>query len=257
MKRALRGVVVLLLLLLGGCASQSSSNLPDVPDPNRAASLNAELGLNFMQQGQYHQAMIRLKRALRYNPRSVAANHYMGELDRQLKQYDEAGKYFRRALRYAPRDQSNAMIHNNYGIYLCEVKRYGEAEKQFLDVVKDPVYPGRAQTYENLGLCLQREPAPKKAAFYFRQALKINPKRPKSLMGLATINYDEGHYSEALTYLKRYHALVKPNPKSLWLGIRIARKLGNVDAAASYGMLLKNQFPDSDETQSYLRTEQP
>jgi type IV pilus assembly protein PilF len=38
----------------------------------------------------------------------------------------------------------------------------------------------------------------------------------------------------------------------LWLGIRIERLLGDKDAEASYAMLLRRKYPNSEQTKALL-----
>ena len=58
--------------------------------------------------------------------------------------------------------------------------------------------------------------------------------------------------SSDLGYLQRYLEVGKHTSKSLWLGIRIERDLGDNNAASSYAMLLKAKYPDAPETRELL-----
>ena len=69
------------------------------------------------------------------------------------------------------------------------------------------------------------------------------------MIKLSEIHYEGGDYVKAGQYLDRYNAISRPSPMSLWLGIRIKQELGDVDSVSSYALLLRNQFPKSDEAQ--------
>ena len=43
-----------------------------------------------------------------------------------------------------------------------------------------------------------------------------------------------------------------PSPETLWLGIRIARALGDKDAEASYALQLRQQHPNAEQTRLLL-----
>jgi type IV pilus assembly protein PilF len=43
-----------------------------------------------------------------------------------------------------------------------------------------------------------------------------------------------------------------PTPETLWLGIRIESILGDKDAEASYALLLRQKYPNSDQTKALL-----
>lgn len=239
-----------LLFLLAGCATQSEQ---DVADPKKAADLNADLGVSYMMQGQYELALSKLEKALEYDSRLVKAHHYIAELYRRVGEPVKAEKHYTTALDLTPND---AALRNNYGVFLCSQKRYGESERELLKVLENPVYSARQQTYENLGLCLQEKGDLAKAEQYYREALKLNPKLPKTLLALAELSLGQSNHTSARAFLQRYEALAPQTPRSLWLGIRIERTLGDRNAVASYGMALKNQFPEAEETRLYLESEQ-
>ncbi len=243
--------VVLIAFVLGGCASQAER---DGVDTRKAAQFNAELGLRYMVQGKDEMAMEKLKRALEYNPDLAIAHHYMAELYRRLGKADDADEHYRRAMELAPDDSS---IKNNYGIFLCANKQYDKGEKYLLKALEDPVYPERAQAYENLGQCMHDKGDMAKAEKYFRSALQTNPRMPGSLLAMADISLKEKNYISARAFLQRYEAIAQHNAQSLWLGIQIERVMGNKDALSSYALSLKNKFPDAPETQLYLKSQNP
>ena len=59
----------------------------------------------------------------------------------------------------------------------------------------------------------------------------------------------------ARAYLQRYSELVAPEPRSLWLGILIERKLGDAQAVANYSMRLKSNFPNTEEARLLRESE--
>ncbi|HEY0634409.1 MAG TPA: type IV pilus biogenesis/stability protein PilW [Gammaproteobacteria bacterium] len=244
--------VVLCLLLglsLAGCATTSSDD-----KIKQAAEANANLGLQYMLNGQYEVAMEKLNRALEHDDDNVNANHYMAELFNRLGRFDEADKYFRRAVRLADKD---AALNNNYGVFLCGRKEFDEAEEQFLKALEDPVYRGRLDTMENLGTCLLDKPDLKKAEEHLRKVLALDARRPKTLLGMARINFEQKNYMSTRAYLQRYLEVARHTPETLWLGIRTERILGDRNALASYGMLLRNNFPNAEETRLYLKSNKP
>lgn len=249
MKRVLCIASVLLAIVLTGC---SSSTVRDGVDPEKAAKANADLGLRYMLQGNSELALSKLKRALEFEPHYVPAHHYIAELYRRLGRYDKADYHFREAIDYLEGEDST--LFNNYGAFLCSQDRFDEGVEQFLKVLNDPVYPRPDLVYENMGLCMERKPDLEKAETYLRKALERNPRLAKSLLAMARISFAEANYLSARAYLQRFQAVARPTPESLWLGIRVERVLGDKDALASYGLMLKNSFPDAAETKLYLES---
>jgi len=243
-----RVVVALIMgLLLAGCGASSTREV----NPKQAAEANAELGLQYMLNGQYEVAMEKLKRALDFDSSNAHANHYMAELYNRLGRFDDAEKYYHRAVREADHD---SLLNNNYGAFLCGRKRYDDAVEQFLKALEDPVYHGRIDTMENIGLCMLEKPDVKLGEEYLRKTLAADPHRPKSLLAMARINFNQGNYMSTRAYLQRYLEVAPHTPDTLWLGIRTERILGDKNALASYGMLLKNNFPNAEETRLYLQS---
>jgi type IV pilus assembly protein PilF len=46
--------------------------------------------------------------------------------------------------------------------------------------------------------------------------------------------------------------IASPGPETLWLGIKIARALGDKNSEASYALQLRQQYPNSDQTRMLL-----
>jgi type IV pilus assembly protein PilF len=93
-----------------------------------------------------------------------------------------------------------------------------------------------------------------KAEEYFRKALLLDPRLPKSLLAMAEINFIKGNALSARAHLQRFSEVSAPSPESLWLGIRVERVLGDKSAVSSYGMMLKNNFPETEQTRLYLNS---
>lgn len=237
------------ILFLSACTTQQY--LAPV-NTKRASKLNAELGLGYMREGQYERAKYKLDKAIKYNPDNPHAYHYMAELYRRLKEYDKAGKYYKKAMDLDPSDLN---IQNNYGVYLCEIGKYDTAYKHFRKIINNPLYPARAGTYENIGLCAVRQGNMTLAQKSFHSALKLNPHMPKSLLQLAEIYYDKGKVNKAYNYYERYISIAHQTSESLWIGILLERSLGNQDTEASYKILLKGKFPDSKEAKRLRKLE--
>jgi type IV pilus assembly protein PilF len=84
------------------------------------------------------------------------------------------------------------------------------------------------------------------------KALKARPTQPQALYQLADIAYLRGNFAQAKAYLVRLEQLTKPSAETLWLALRIERKLGDRNAEASYGQQLRRQFPESKEARALL-----
>lgn len=244
------GLILAMAVFGSGCAVTSST---PPKDAKLAAELNAKLGLEYMHKGRYEVALLKLEKAIEFDEDNANAYHYKAELHRRLKQYDKAEENFRQAFELAPDD---ALLRNNYGVFLCDQKKYDEALKHFDEVIKNPLYGAKDQAYENIGLCTKRQGYLRKSEQAFRQALKLNPKLPQSLLNMAQYSFDAGNKRQAYDYFKRYIALAPHTSESLWLGILLERERHNKNTVASYAVLLKGKFPDSEEADWLRKMEQ-
>jgi type IV pilus assembly protein PilF len=244
--------ILLLVVVLAGCTSTGGTRTPTehiAPDP-KAAEINMQLGLNYMQRGDYQVALDKLQRSLQQNPNLPDTHNTIGVLYQRLGEMEKAEHHFQEAVERAP-DYSEAQ--NNYGVFLCEQKRYKEAEQRFLQAIKNPLYTNADQALENAGICVGLIPDATLAEQYFRKALQINPRLSKSLLQMSELSYLNIEYDQAKSYLDRYQAVSQWSPQALLLAIKLARKMGDQDAVASYSLILRARFPDSDEALQVIK----
>lgn len=248
-----RTIVVVVSLWLMGCtlAGGTRPTTHAAPDP-KAAEINVSLGLNYLQRGEYEIALEKLEKALQQNPNLPSAHNTIALLYQRLGENEKAEKHFQQAVQ---RDAMYSEAQNNYGVFLCQQGWYLEAEQRFLASLKNPLYNNTAQAYENAGMCTNRIPDQTLAETYFLKALQIDPNLAKSLLQMAKLRFLNVDYEDALSYIQRYQAVASWGPSALFTAIQITNKLNDQDAVASYALLLRANFPDSDETQKVKKGE--
>lgn len=254
--------ILIATILLGGCIlddALNSTNEPNytteasVHEPDKAAQLNLELGMAYMERNDNERALGKLQKAIKIDPRFADAHNAIGILYARLGEDAKAGNHFEKAVQLAPND-SGAL--NNYGQHLCAHSQREEADKMFVRAVKNPLYQTPEYAYLNAGICAKEDQDIEQAEIHFRAALKKNPYMPPALYQMADLSHSLGRQEPAKKYIERYaESTGRHSARSLWLAIRIERALGDVDAEASYALLLKHKFPDSEETRLLLKTE--
>lgn len=241
---------LLLAVTVVACAPQGVRE-ESISSPAR---LNVELGKAYIHEGDYKQAMTKLERAIEQSPNYPDAHGTLAILHWRLGEYDKAERAFREAISLNPEDPQ---FHNNYGVFLCERKRFPQAEEQFMQALTNPLYETPEHAYTNAGLCALRSGNLERAETHFRAALQRNPKFAPALLRMGEISFEQQHYLQARGYLQRYNEVAQPTADSLWLGVRTERKLGDRDAASSYALRLRAQFPDSEQTRALLESDVP
>lgn len=237
------------LLVCGGCATTRSTQEGDLSDTQRVgelAELQTNLGIAYMRNGQNELAYARLQKALQLEPRYSKAHYAIALLYERLGETQKAEQHYRDAVRFNPRDSS---AQNNYGNFLCRNGRIAEAEERFMQALQNPLYASPEVAYSNAGLCVLKAGDLPQAEGYLREALARNPNLPAALYAMSDISFKQGEELSARAYLERFREVGKDTSRSLWLGVRIERALGDENAAASYALLLRTQYPDSPEAQ--------
>ncbi len=211
---------------------------------NDVAAANLDLGIEYMKQGAYENALKNLEKARKADPGYAPTYNVIGLLYQQLGDSKKAEDNFKHALSLNNNDSSTL---NNYGNYLCQQNRLEEAEKTFLKAAANPLYESPEIAITNAGLCLSNNQRENDAEKYFRQALQLNPRVPQALIKMCEISFKQPNYLSARGYLQRYQQVARHTATSLWLGIQIEQELGDKDAVSSYVLQLKNNYPDSQE----------
>lgn len=235
-----------LAIMSGGC---NQANVRSDDAKSSSAEANMELGILYMREGKKAVALELLQKAIDQDPGLAEAHNAIAVLYENLGETDKADEHFRRAISLDPK---NSQAHNNYGGFLCRQQRWDAAEESFLKAVSNPLYETPEVAYTNAGICANTAKDPDKAETYWRKALEVNPRFPAALLQMARLSVGKKDFMRSRAYLQRLHERVKPSAESLWLGVQTERALGDRNAEASYGMLLKNGFPESPQAKQLL-----
>lgn len=248
--------VVVLSLALGACATTSggsgqggSQSFNPPPNVNRhdAARIHTELARHYMAQGHLKQALKKLQLALKFDSGYTPAHTMLAILYERIGEADQAEQQYRAAVRLEPKSGDT---NNNLGVFLCKDGKAAESLKYFNKAVSDPFYKTPASAYANAGICAMKVPDQAAAQADFRKALGIEPKNADALYWMAELLYKKNDPFRASAYLQRFDALKHPTARSLALGYRIEKRLGDAEGAQKYLHQLRAKFPDSDQAQS-------
>jgi len=247
---------LLFVVLLAGCAAQNDSPhdtgtiIGEVGDPRNRAKLHTELASLYYSNGNLGVALEELRTASSADSNYAPAHGMLGLVYMQMRENDRAEASFERALRLSPND---ADINHNYGWFLCQTGREPSSIKYFLHAVRNPLYPTPWRSYSAAGFCKLKVNEVKDAESFFERALKLEPDEPGALLHLGEIRYRQGNAAEARKLVARHNKLVTPSAESLWLALRIERKLGERVAEQSFANQLRRRFPASPEYEALQR----
>jgi type IV pilus assembly protein PilF len=252
----------LLALLLAGCAGGPAGvdaspagkdivTASDESDGARRARVRMELATAYFGRGQMTTALDQVKLAIAADPTSSEAFNLRGLIYANLGDDRLAEESFRHALELNPRD-ADAM--HNFGYYLCQKKRYPEADAMYERALAVPQYREQARTLLAQGVCNAQAGRLDAAEAALQRAHDADPANPFTAMNLADVLYRRGEYERARFYVRRVNAQpAQVGPQTLWLAARIENRLGNRRGAQELGDQLVARYPNSREAASYQR----
>lgn len=245
--------------LLAGCAGTSGASgdgkdrvtASDETDTAKRARTRLELASAYFTRGQLTTALDEVKLALVADPNMGDAYNLRGLIYAGLGDDRLATESFERALQINPAD-GDAM--HNYGWFMCQQKRYNEAEAMFQRAISLPNYFGTSRTLLTSGICQAYAGKWAEAEATLLRAYERDPQNPATATNLAEVILKRGDPERARFYIRRVNSVASQSTaQTLWLAARIEMKLGNRTAANEYGLQLRNRFPQSRESAAFDR----
>lgn len=253
MKRLLS---VLTAMLLAACASTGTApgadreikTDSDQTDNDRRASIRLELAQGYFSRGQFNTALDELKLALQIKPDMREAVNLRGLIYAAIGDNQLAEEAFRRALVVYPKDPDT--LHN-YGWFMCQQQRWATADSLFDQAVAQSTYRAPARTLLAKGVCEARAGRLLVAEKTLSRAFELDPGSPAISVNLSEVLFRNRELERARFYVKRVNGQAEQaNAQSLWLQLRIERKLGNTGVVDELSMQLRRKYPQAPETQS-------
>lgn len=247
-------LVITSLALLVGCSSFQSNGSGSAVRPDESAlAAYTKLGMQYLQAGDLLSAKDTLQKAVSADAKYAPALNGLALVFQAEQERDLADGYYKQAI---AADPSSAMIHNNYGAFLYSLGRYEEACTQLQSATEDPFYTQRAQAFENLGRCYRLIGRVDAAEFVLKRAITLSPDRASAQIELADLYIEKGDQVAANQRFVEFKSLLEQGKaqhfaKSLWVGVRLSRLAGSPSKAATYALLLKNLYPNSEEYKNY------
>jgi type IV pilus assembly protein PilF len=248
--------------LLGACAGGPGAAVPSGPgkdivtasdesDASKRAKVRMELAAAYFGRGQMTTALDQVKLAIAADPTSSEAFNLRGLIYANLGDDALAEESFRHALQLAPRD---ADTMHNFGYYLCQKKRYPEANGMFEQALAVPQYREQSRTLLAQGVCYGLAGQLAESEATLLRAYQVDPSNPSTAANLADVLYRRGDYERARFYARRVNSVPSlANAQTLWLAVRIENKLGNRRGVQELGDQIVARYPGSREASAYQR----
>ncbi|MDE2202459.1 MAG: type IV pilus biogenesis/stability protein PilW [Burkholderiaceae bacterium] len=257
MKRWSTAVSLVFTLAAAGCALPPPAQTQDVKTPiseqadtGRRAAIRLQLATQYLEAGQAATALDEVKSAMAIDPNVPGAYHIRALAYMNLGQHELADDSFRRALAVTPQDGD---LLNNYGWFLCsQGGKPAQGMTMLRQAIETPAAGSPAKPWTNLGVCQMRQGDLDGAEKSLTRATYIDANNPLTNVTLAELYYKRREYARAMPFIERVNSR-SPSAESLWLGARIARRLGDVSQQNAWSAQLQRRFPNAPEEAAFER----
>ncbi len=223
--------------------TQMQSSEERVEGINRA-QIHMELALGYLDQGKPEIALNEIKKTLAADPNSAPALNAKGLIQLQLRDATGAQDSFNAVLRLLP-NNGNAL--HNLGLLALHEEKYTQALTWFDKALQAPNYGGQAKTQLTKAVCFLRMGNDKDAQIGFLRAFELDATNPIATFNLARLFYKNKEWQRAQFYIKRLNASDNANSESIWLQLKVERKMKNHNEVSQLGQRLKTEFSASHE----------
>ena len=105
----------------------------------------------------------------------------------------------------------------------------------------------KAKSWMAMGLCQVKAGQRMEAESSLQRSYELDPSNPVTGYNLALLLFQRGESIRSQFYIRRINNGDLANAESLWLGIKVERRLGNRDAVAQLAAQLRKRFSESKE----------
>lgn len=241
-----------------GCASNSSSATvqsdtftdSDEPEIRKRATNRLRLAVLYFTDAKYTVALDEVKQAIAADPNWFESYNMRGLIYRRLGENVLADASFQKALSLSP---GSADVKHNYGMFLCDQGRSAEGLKMFAGALDTVGYGRRANTWAAQASCQLSMGLSADAEASFLKSYELDAGNPVTGYNLALLLYKRENFVQSQFYVRRLNNSEMANAESLWLGIKVERRLENREAMAQLAGQLKKRFPQSQEASAFDR----
>lgn len=224
--------------------SSDVMTVSDESDARRRAKIRLELATGYFSNGQTTVALDELKQAIATDPTYFDAYNLRGLVYQRLNSPLLAEESYRKALALKP---SAPGVRHNYGLLLCQLGRADEGIQMFKLAIADPMHTERAKTFMAQAGCELSVGRADAAEASYMRSYELDAGNPITAYNLSKLLYERGDMTHAQFYIRRLNNSVLANSETLWLGMKIEKKLGNNEALGQLASQLRKRFPQSRE----------
>lgn len=240
-------VVGLLSACAGGPPPPSGNDQytdSDEPDARKRATTRLRLAVLYFQDEKYNFALDETKQAITADPSWFEGYNMRGLVLMRTKDLAQAEASFQKALSINP---GSPDLRHNYGVLMCKQTRFSEAQRMFSSALAVPGYARAANTWVEQAVCQLTAGQRADAEQSFLRALELEPGNTAVAYNLGLLRFQQGDLTRAQFYLRRANQGDFGTAESLWLGIKVERRLDSREMVSQLASQLRKRFPQSRE----------
>jgi type IV pilus assembly protein PilF len=243
---------------VGGCANalpsatsqQDTFTDSDLPETRKRAVNRLRLAILYFSDGKSTIALDEVKQAIAADPNWFESYNMRGLIYMRLGDFPLASGSFQKALSLNP---GSAEVKHNYAVLFCKNGRSADAIKLFSEALETPGYGQRVNTLVEQGLCQLSAGLLQDAEDSFSKSYLLDPANLVSGYNLALLTFQRADYVRAQFYVRRINNSENATAETLWLGMKIERRIGNNDGVTQLGGQLRKRFSQSRELSLFER----
>lgn len=219
----------------------------------RNALQNYKIGLNYMSNNDFPEAVDALEQAIEGDPTNWRYRHALAMSYSLIGRIDDALTQLNKVIEINP-DASES--YNLKGSILVDQGRYDEATAAFRKVLQDKKYPEPQFAYFNLGKCMAKQGRTMEALAAYQRAAQIKPDFYRAFLAQAEIYREQKDYRKALFYFQKAEPGYSDNVEVLFEIGKSMFMLKDYDRAKAYLAQVTILFPPPNidkPTQDMLR----
>ena len=206
-----RPFAVLVAFVCAGLLSCASSQATRNREESRQAEGLYRLAQLDFSQGKNQDAITHAKKSIDMDPKNADVHAFLGLMYLYLSDYRSAEKSLQEAVSLNPYLTD---ARNTLGAVYMKTGRKEDAQKEFLECLKDTTYSYPEKILYNLGTLQLEEKHIAEAEATFRRAVEANASYAKGYYGLGQVLLQAGRRDEALKNFEKVIALDPSSPEA-------------------------------------------
>jgi len=254
--------LILVVALNSACVTKTINSdgtvQNNVIDKNKLSDTYVDLAIEYQKHSAPQVALDRVNLAITTLPSNARAYMIRGMIYQQLDKPSNAEADFKQALNLKD-GYSEAYV--NYAVFLCDQKRYGDANENFALALNNPLYFTPEIGYYSRGNCYYKQKDLTAANADYLRSLTFRNIPQDSYIALAKLQFDQNNIQLANFYITKFSG--SQTPQTMWLHIRILQGMIDDNANISHrhefisyrdtiGKVLVSNYGNSTEAQQYL-----